>query len=328
MNLNKLIDIFKKDFSLEYYIYNKSDLYYLPFSVRLSIKFNNETLYCWGVDKSEDLAFYKALMEMIERLTFHSSNPTSCFSSKFGFKKKHSVAEIEDSFSVPVSYLIPRNTNGMAINNSKRKAMRSSFHELVERHTLLASILLHIPPRKIKHKISQYKLPRDYSIAFYYWELGNTYISLCMVKDPLGGYIFSHACHSNLKVALEKSFYEVSPNIIFSLSEQNKPINFKIQKDDIPSFATYWKNSKDDRMEAFLESQSKEKKDLPSLMNVYYLEYQLPESFRYLKDDLFVTRAISPQAQQLFFDEWKEIYVNPLILPRISNLPSFPHPIS
>lgn len=331
MNFQPFLLSLSDDPSFKYYVYDKHKTFDLPVSVKLEFKTEISHLKSWGVSDNKDLAFFKAFVELVERAAIHNScgilyKKNSLFSS---YRDLNSISK---EFKIPISNLYPDNSNGTGCGTSLSMAQRSALNELIERHTVLSCLILNIPPLQAQFDLSRYSYPAQFKLRFFYWKHNGKFVSICEAKEVGLGAIYAHACESSLKKSFKKSFEELVPNMIFADTyKEAKSPGSEIIPNEIASFANYWRFSGDFRMSEFLESNfegdTSKWKDIPVLKDVFFSNLSLPKPFDNLKGILHCVRAISPQAQQLFFDNWKDSYVNPIIF-RNYNLPRFPHLIA
>lgn len=329
MNIEKLIIDLSKNYNLKYHVYNSSFDMKLPTSVRLEMTLDNYVFKSWGVSNNEDLAFFKALMELIERVSI-TSNCGYRFKKASFISFTKSLPQIEKKFGVSAALLIPDNSNGVGVGVNIRQAQRSAFLELIERHTILSALYLNISPVKFNFSKESSRIPTNHNLEYFYWKIGNYFIVVAADCILNSGYLFTYACSSNLNKAAEKAYEELIPNIIYheNYSEFKPRIN-SIIPNDIMSFNFYWKYSGDERMINFLRrgNDSIKFNKIPILRNIFFTEITIPNYFNKINYPLKCIRAISPEAQQLFFDNWDAKYINPLILGK-GDLPKFPHLIS
>lgn len=326
MNIVGMIKDLSRDFGLQYFLYN--EIYPdsgMPYAVKLQLSIDGLSYSTWGVSENKDLAFFKALMELIERIS--ADRFCSIIYEKSFFKRSIAIESICQRFNVTTSHLFPNNTNGVAINLSKSAAKSGAFLELLERHTVLTALFLDIPPFKIK--TSELFLGSiKFSLEFFYWQVSKFYIVVAVAFTDTGNFLFSHSCRISLDDAIERAYHELIPNLLFFSGKDLSLKEVKIVRDDISSFRDYWLYSGDNRAHAFLNSFSSEISNkyqkIPVLKDVYYSELPIPSYFKNFVPDLRCIRAISPQAQQLFFDSWNRNDVHPALL-GLSNLPDFPH---
>lgn len=327
MNLNLLIQKLSENNNLNYHIYNNEDYEYLSHAIKLSVDINNKVFCSWGVSKSKDLAFFKGLMELIERVSI--SNSAGLFYRKNWVCSEISVQKMSEKYLIPIKFLIPDNSNGVGIGLTPKMAKTSAKLELIERHTILTALILNIPPEKCSVEPSKHIAPSGHEIFFYFWKMDKYFTVVALDKLPGGGYIFGHACSTDLKQAKDRAWDELIPNIIHvdkNKNEVHKISNVKVN--DVSSFNLYWRFSGDKRIFNFLNSSDRKlNKKIPQLKNIYYSEILVPDQFKAIEFPLKCYRAISPEAQQLFFDNWDYSFINPK-LGINGELPSFPHMIA
>lgn len=312
--------------SLKYHYYNDGIFRELPHSVKVEMTFNENHYESWGVSTDFDLAFFKAFMELIERVSLDRVCSFEFSRARF-LSRKISLAQISQKFGLSPSFLFPNNSNGVAININSKKAMKAAFEELLERHVLLCALLLNVPPQRFESSDINLKV-EGHSTSFYYWKSQGYFIAMAVDSIRNGGFLFTHACSKDLEKAIKKASEELTPNIIYSEKVSDLDVDYSIRVNDIKSFRRYWKFSRDARMKDFLDGKlGRGKNTIPELEDVFYASIPVPELFKKELPMLECYRAISPQAQQLFFDSWDISYVNPLYR-EIVNLPSFPHMIS
>jgi hypothetical protein len=326
--MNSILDMYfsrlkssAKDNGLRYYIYERDDDDTLPYSVHFQFEDHSGNLRnSWGTGANKDEAFGKALMEMIERIYFSNFSPFK-YSNCFGlYKKSSKLEEISEKFNVPIRFIHPANTNGVAIHLNKKSAILSATLELIERHTILYSFVRGIGPiSKISSIISNSRECR-----FYIWQGPlKTFIVVGVLLDSEGFY-FSSGCDFELDAAVRKAKYELNS---FLFLKNDFCENFEIVKDDIQSFNRYHRFSGDDRVIKFFESTKNQ--EIPELNKklFFYTLIPLPKIFEGLVR-LPCVRVIHPDVQQLFFDNWSHQYLNPRLFERHQKLPGFPHIIA
>lgn len=324
MRFDKILQELVDNYELKYHIYNDEKHSNLPTAVKLELIREGVVYESWGVSRNIDLAFFKATMELIERIALYFSCPIHF--KKGIFSKSVLLKQISESFKIGVEFLWPDNSNGMAIGVSRKMSKENAFKELVERHTILTALLLKISPTKVPtHYFPENKID-GHNLNYYFWESNKMYVVVCVDRLFNGGFLTTYSCSKSLQQAVNRSFEEIIPNIIWA--NQN-PLRRSgddvIAKNNIMSFSNYWKFSGDSRLLEFFESPGNNHK-IPELKNIYFGEISIPKDFKKFLFPVFCYRAISPEAQQLFFDNWNEKYINPLY--NQHPLPQFPHFIS
>jgi len=306
---------------LKYFVYERNNESELPYSVHF--RFISKEGYSkdsWGAGFTLDEAFGKALMEMIERIYFSNYSPFYYQNESFFLKKSMSLFDISYKFMIPIEILHPGNTNGVAIHINKSKAKKNAKLELIERHTILYALGKAIGPkfRKVLNVSSQ-----KTAEFFIYPSSCNTFTTIGALTENNGTF-FSSGCDSSIEESILKAKLEL--NSFIYLKENNEK-NFKIIKDDIQSFNLYHKYSGDLSAVNFLRSTPFA--PLPELKSeeFFYTFIPTPHLFNGL-NDLSCVRVIHPDAQQLFFDNWKMNYINPRLFSSDESLPSFPHIIA
>ncbi len=324
MKLKEFISFLTENHNLKYHIYNSLDDS-LPLSVRLVLTLDNVLYESWGVSTDHDLAFFKALMELTERVCMRHSCPY-IFESGI-FSRKVSITNLCIKNNIPLSLVLPSNSNGMAVGITRSMAKKSAKRELIERHAILLSLLLNIKPKRIIGLIKKNPQLEGHDLQFYHLKVNNHHVILLLDILPNNGVLTTHACSESIELAKEKAFEEMIPNIIYYNNNLEHKIEIKaIEKDNILSFIRYWKFSGDTRLIDFLKDQNGYPKDIPPIHKFYFGECKVPQIFKRIGFPLFCYRAISPTAQQLFLDNWKKEYINPRFSD--STLPDFPHCIS
>lgn len=324
MNLKDSIKFFSSHFPLSYHIYNENKACNLPISVTLSSIIKGQKVLAWGVGKSEDIAFHKAYMELIERAS-------STFYCPLYFRKKtfintsRRINVIAKEFDTPLSLFHPKNSNGCGLGPNLNFAYHSAKFELIERHTILTGLLYDISPINfdLSSITKNYTLPTGYKVQGFYWKVGQHFVTVCMMLHPDKGYYFGSAARNTLFESATKSFEELSPAILYSLTEKTFS-DIDIKKNDLSSFSRYWRFSEDDRIEKFFKGSNKNHPSLPVLKNYFYSELIIPDLFGGYEKKMKAVRVVSPEAQQLFFDNWSLDYVNPLYR-STCRVPNFPH---
>ena len=310
------------DKEMYFYKYPRLDEYQ-PYSVHIKYQYDEKRVYnAWGNGLSQDEAFGKSFMELIERYIFLSFTPFN-YQSVYGIlKKRLSLFDIANTYRIDIKYLHPANSNGVAIHSSLQKAIQSALYELLERHCILYAILDKISPSK---KV-QLKVTKEIQCDFYIWDGPlKSYVVVGALKKENGWY-FSSSCSFSFKDAINRAKLEI--NSFISLNDSFKDgIDFKISKDDIDSFNRYHRYSGDERIIEFLNSNLRGK--IPDLKkkDFFYTKIPQPKLFHGLFDFPCV-RVINPFVQQLFFDNWEISYLNPLLFDKNIVLPEFPHIIA
>lgn len=327
MKIESLIQELSSKYNLRYHIYNEVGYEVFPFAIRLEIQINGKLFSSWGVDQNKDLAFFKGLMELVERVSFFNSIGLYFKKKWFSFDRK--VVEISKEYNISPCLLVPDNSNGVGLGLTSFQAKKNAKLELIERHTILTAILFGIAPKRCLDIPSEITVPENHNLSFYYWKM-NDFITVVAVDSlPGKGFIFGHACSKSLKKAMTKAWEELVPNIIQVHKTTDKErIITDIVKNDIQSFSQYWRYSGDRRMYDFLNSISERSYDeIPKLKNFFATEILITEEFKCLGFPLRCFRVISPEAQQLFFDKWSLELINPN-LHFNGSMPDFPHLIS
>jgi hypothetical protein len=324
MKFDKILQELVVNHGLKYYIYNDEKHIHLPLAVKLEFVFEGITYESWGVSRNKDLAFFKATMELVERTSLNFFCPI-IFKKHF-FSKSILLDQICEKFKIPPGLIFPDNSNGMAIGISRRMAKANAKKELIERHTILTALLMKISPTKVTSRYFPESLIEGHNLSFYYWKSNNMFIVVCLDRLRNGGYLTTYSCSHSLRGAVNRSFEEIIPNIIYANQHPEKKVNFElITKNNIMSFSNYWKFSGDNRLFNFFEGPVSNNK-IPELNHIFYGECVIPVKFKKFSFPIFCYRAISPEAQQLFFDNWSYEYINPLY--KHHSLPDFPHFIS
>jgi len=323
LQLEALTAYLINNYDLQYHYYtHKFDL---PHCVRLELIWDDKKIFSWGVANSKDLAFFKALIEMLERIALLHCCSLE-FSSGKVFIRKMSYFQIRDSFDIPFNKIYPKNTNGCACDFSFRRARNSAFYELLERHVILCALLTRSAPEVFIHK-DDIKL--ELKTSSFYWRIQNSTIAVTAI--PFGsGHIFGYSASPSLTNSVNKSFEEALSSYVFHSYGQIKDSKCSdVVKDNIDSFAEYWLKSGDRRANDFLENKltQVQLQKIPELKNIYYSRAIFPPNLKKFTKNLICLRAISPTAQQLFFDNWDHKYVNSKVL-KFYELPEFPHFIS
>jgi hypothetical protein len=311
---------------LKYYIYNDDRYPGFPLSVRLEIEFEGYKYESWGVSSDHDLAFFKAYMELVERVCLSKSCPI--FYKKSWFNSEISIQDISRKYNLKLALLYPDNSNGMAISTNPSLAKKSAIKELIERHVILSALYLDISPFRLLVKPNILPKIPAHELDFFYWKYPGFFVVVCCVRLSSGGLLFTHACEKSIDEGVIKSFEEVSPNIIFFDKNPDQKIEISnVEFNNISSFNHYWKFSGDRSILKFLNGSNDNKFGIPVLKNIYLGEVEVPSVFQQAGFKSYCYRAICPEAQQLFFDNWNDDYINPLIVNEGSQ-PRFPHFIS
>lgn len=310
------------DNGLKYFLYERDVKSSMPYSVHFSfldqfgIKRNS-----WGNGDSMDEAFGKSLMEMIERIYFSGVSPL-IYKNAFGlFEKKEALLDLGRRFLIPLKVFHPSNTNGVAIHLSKKMAIDNAILELIERHTILYSLLRNIGPTK---KIIK-KIPDGRECVYYIWQKCpmKTVTVVGAISDEQGSY-FSSSCDFDEIKSVKKAELELNS---FLYLDKQKPTTVNIINDDIQSFNRYHRFSGDHSAIRFFNTCKPG--IIPDLekKNFFYTKIPTPNMFKNLTS-LWCVRVIHPDVQQLFFDNWNLKYLNPRIFPNNQKLPDFPHIIA
>ncbi len=306
---------------LKYFIYNRDIDSIMPYSVHFQlIDKVGLVRNSWGSGATQDEAFGKALMEMIERIYFSNYSPIY-FKPLHGlFGKEISLMDLSNKYRIPSRLLHPANTNGVSAHLTLGKAKQSAVFELIERHTILYAFLKRISP----HRSLKMNIAKGKECSFFTWKSPRaTFTTVGAYFDRTGTY-FSSGCDYNLNNSILKAELELNS---FLFLEERKVTEYEIVKDDIQSFNRYHKFSGDRSALNFLESHSPGV--IPDLdkHRFYFTKIPVPKIFEGLYP-LPVVRVIHPDVQQLFFDNWKYEYLNPRLFSADVSLPSFPHIIA
>jgi len=161
MNLKHLIQRLSVNNSLRFYHYNKNNFGCYHNAVKLEADFHIGLVEAWGVAENLDEAYFKALMELIERFVFSSYCCLEFKNKKFLRSEKKFFSSILSSFpDLTPSLLCPNNSNGVALGSSIGSAEKRAFQELLERHVILSSMVLSVSPLKVSN-IKRYYHPQN-----------------------------------------------------------------------------------------------------------------------------------------------------------------------
>lgn len=311
---------------LNYFVYERDNNTGMPYSIHIYFvnKYGNE-YNAWGSGDNLDEALGKGLMELIERVrfSFYTSFSFKPLFPKFFYRKSESIFNLEKKFRLPLRYLHPANSNGIAIHLFNKEAKQRALFELIERHTILYAFLNSVTPsKKINLVIG------DKECFFFVWRSAlNTHTVVGAVKVDEGFYYSSATDHIE-SIAIDRAKLELNSFIFLEKTLRNTITkeNSQIKMDDIDSFNLYHRYSGDRRAFNFLMSNGGG--IIPDLKReyFYFTEIIQPPVFKGLyKFPCY--RVIHPDVQQLFFDNWKPEYVNPRILTTLE-LPNYPHIIA
>lgn len=312
-----------------FYLYpHKGKDYYLPFAGYIEVVIDNQKIKAWGTGETEDIALGKALLELVERSTYIFSK-TKSFSDING--NSLTLAEIESKF--PQSrHLYSSNTNGLAIHMNQKAAFENALKEAIERHTVLKALILRIPPAKVNYDYGSYVLPNDLKSSYFAWKGPlNHYVVVSRTRFLDGGCYYHFGCSLSLKDAIERSFMESIPAMIFSQSNPEIKPDSHIVPGEVDSFGRYQRFSGDNYWSDFFDSMATDNilgvGPLFKLDGIFQTEMSLPY-FIEPNSGLSCVRVISPYLQQLFFDNWNDKYINPLAIGENIELPKTPHIIA
>lgn len=243
------------------------------------------------------------------------------FKAMYGLlNKEQSLLSLSEMYKIPCRLLHPANTNGVSIHLTLKKAKESALLELIERHSILYSLLRRVSPWRVLRK----EIAKGKECSFFIWESPlSTFTTVGAYFDGVGTY-FSSGCDFNLNKAVLKSELELNS---FLFLDEIRPSGYEIIKDDIQSFNRYHKFSGDRSALDFLETHNSG--SIPDLdkKRVYFTKIPTPKIFESLYP-LPAVRVIHPDVQQLFFDNWNFNYLNPRIFSKDTSLPAFPHIIA
>lgn len=317
----------KETFS--FYLYpNKGKDYLLPFAGYIEVVIDNQKIKAWGTGETEDIALGKTLLELVERSAFIFSK-TQSFSDMNG--KSFTLTEIESNF--PKSrHLYSPNTNGLAIHMNHKSAFENALKEAIERHTILKALILRIPPARVNYDYGGYVLPNNLKASYFAWKGPlNHYVVVSRTRFLDGGCYYHFGCSLSLKDAIERSFMESTPAMIFSQSNPNTKPDSSIVPGEVDSFGRYQRFSGDNYWSDFFENVATstilEIEPQFNLDWIFQSAIALP-SFVGANSGLSCVRVISPYLQQLFFDHWNAKYINPLAIGENFELPKTPHIIA
>lgn len=265
----------------------------------------------------------EGVMELVERSAVRNTCPLY-FKKDSLFSQEKSFGEISSFYKIPESLLISDSSNGCGIGTNSKMAKRSAVNELIERHTILKCLMDELAPQETSYNIQPYRLPPKFNIKFYFWTFGKSYISIAMMIHPVKGFYFGTACAHTLKESLHKAFLELVPSFIYSYSIETEKEDFQIVKNDVSSFGRYWRFSGDERLVNFFQSKKNHNKKIEPLKEIFVGKLNIPEDINHSFGGLHSYRAISPNAQQLFFDNWSDCYINKRAIHLVA-FPDFPH---
>ena len=328
MNLDSLIEDLKNHYNLSYFEFKVHDMESLPLSVRLDAYLGEIRVSSWGTAFDLDLAFTKAVMELVERLTLIQKKSDEFYKKYLFWEKFVDLEEVSKRTLCAKDYFIPSNSNGVAVHTVKKSAQTSAYCELVERHVILTGLIFKISPKQVFPKLHKLRLPTSYKIEYFYWKFQDCHVVVAALVLPNGGFYFGFGCRKKLIDACIKAFDELTPLIVYSFHDsRDAEIGFQITKDDIYSFSRYWRFSGDQRAYEFLKSFTSEKRwqELPLLTDVLFADLPFPDNIKSSASELNCIRCVSPQAQQLFFENWDITHINPLLRDDLKELPAFPH---
>jgi DNA-binding ferritin-like protein (Dps family) len=327
LDLKSITDVLVSDFGLEYFFYPNTSLPNYPYCVRLKILWRDKYLFAWGTSSDLDFAVYKAIIELLERMAL--MNSCALFYKKNRFiSSLDNVSNIVKKHNIASSLLIPRNSNGTACDFSTSKAFERAKNELIERHVILSSFLVNQPPQMLE---SNFKLSSGLTIQQYFWKSSKRNIVVAFAHYR-NGFLFGYSCAKSMKEAQRKASEEIIASHTFLDFQKGETDSKKLNsiiRDNIESFAEYWLTSGDKSSVDFFQGKDVRPllQNIPVLDDFYYCELPFPAPFDEMVGSLKCIRVISPQAQQLFFDHWKEEYINKNVI-RSFCLPSYPHIIS
>ncbi len=285
---------------LSYHLYpNITGDYELPFTTQATIQYEGRSIDGWGTGASQDEASFKAVMELLERVVFFTYSPYVLRQESLLRRSEYTISEIEQRYP-QASNWIWQTTSGLSLHTDKKKAKEFSIAEIIERHTILHSLLTGIKPQKVEAPsiVQDYKVPEQFEMDFF--ELRGPlahYVAISRLKTPLGPY-FGFGSSKDRRLALEKAFSELSPRIIHAFEQLHKT-----DKTYSPHF---------EKPQDYFEGNSNPVRVIGEKVaqkDIYTVTESVSSLFSEV-EGLYMCRAISPCFLSMFQGAWNEETIN------------------
>lgn len=300
----------------------KSKITYKDFySFRISGTYCGIDTYGWGSDENQNLAIFKALMEFVERICYMNSCPLY-FSKKYSFNKLLFQNIVKENFE-SAERVWGETSSGNAIHLSAQKAKMSAKKELIERHTILFSLLTNTKPTFVKESMLDNQLTASHWIYPKHLGLYTSVFKLKNVKYE-GAYYYCGAGGS-VEEALFKAELESVPMIYTQLNDvEDPPKKPSCKISTIEQIQNFHSSSGSPFMDSFFDKRNSESLFPKFKTNKYYyckLKNPLQRQKR-----LHCYKCINPDLINLFMDSWKEKYISNFIKLHFNTpLPPVPH---
>lgn len=312
---NSILETLKKA-SLNNALFFKSsfDTEFGYHKVSLATRINGYDYVGFGAAKTKDQAALCATMELCERLVFNLADfeTGSLKQQKLFLKKSLSRTDFENLNSCFNLYY--KTTSGLAIHTDRTAAIENAADELIERHVILKSMALQIPP--LKDQSSEY-------CELYFWQGPiDRYIYLARKKVE-SKVIFGFGSSTDQNLAKEKSIREISQKLdvlnshtLDSVKELSLPENaiFHFTK---KSWTESWLNRESSVAAACVDTHLKKE-------CLWVQAVGLPSILSQFSSDLFAVKVISQEMQPFFVGEWDLAKINSVAI-KSKNFPPEMH---
>lgn len=276
-------------------------------AISISYKSKENEIQSFGQGATKDEAVFKAVMELLERLSFLEHKSSLFFQEKMLGRTEKTKAELDAMYPGAENWLL-NTSSGFAIHTDKKLAMESAVNEMVERHVILKALIKKIPPKK-----EAAEPLKGIEAAFYSWKgpVGRFVSLYKAVKGQKNIYGFGAA--KSLQESKEKAFLEAVPRLGLLLKENIKDTMVLSTNENF--LYHFYENSKE--TEAFFDEASEDK--MPELgtstpkADVWFSEVEVPLS-EVLKKNFYAVRAVSPVMQAHFSGKWEKKFMNPLAI--------------
>ncbi len=302
--------------------------YNLPYCIQVTIQHQGRKLSTWGAGHNKDEAALKAIMEMVERLTFLDSWSVS-FRSLSWFSKYESYHSIQKRYIGSLNWLFST-TSGLAVHTSKRNAIKNAVNELIERHVILKSLAHKISPAKIDMNALElpFSFPQSLDVDAFHWK-GPLGRHVVMIRMQLAtGALYGFGCELNRDLALNKAIFESSGMMVaasLGIKKDSKTLSQHLV--DQETIRQFHLQNNETTMSRLLTDHAPTPPEVDTHItkrDVFFSERNLPAFFD-SSLNLKIVRAVSPLTQPLFFDHWRPQVINPVAMGEDTSLPEDLH---
>jgi len=287
-------------------------------AMSVTYKSKNHEVQSFGQGATKDEAVFKAVMELLERLSFFKHKSSLFFQEKMLGRTEKTKVELGSMYPGAENWLL-NTSSGFAIHTDKKLAMESALNELIERHVILKALLRKVSPKKEAAESID-----GIETNYYSW------------KGPVGRFvsvyrgvrsqktIYGFGAAKSLKESKEKAFLEAVPRLGLLLKEN---IEDKVVLSTNENFLYHFYEQPKETT-AFFEGATEDK--LPELStstlktDIWFAEVEVPLS-EVLKKNFYAVRAVSPVMQAHFTGKWDKKFMNPLAMGIYESFPEDLH---